>query len=87
MEQPIGFIQPQSKHQVCYNFVWIQTAPRAWFERLINFLIELGFIGSKADRSLFYRFQNNQCCYIVIYFDDIILTGSSPSKIQQLIIH
>lgn len=50
MEQPIGFIDSGSKHLVCRlrkALYGLKQAPRAWFERLSNFLITLGFIGSK----------------------------------------
>lgn len=88
MKQPTGFTKSNSKHLVCWlkkALYSLKQVPRAWFERLSTLLMTLGFFGSKADPSLFYRHKNGQCCYILIYVDDIIITGSSLQDIQNLI--
>ncbi|KAJ9542144.1 hypothetical protein OSB04_028650 [Centaurea solstitialis] len=51
-------------------------APRAWFHRLSTFLIGSGFVCSKADPSLF---------YLLVYVDDLILTGNHDEVIQYFI--
>lgn len=88
MEQPIGFTNPGSGQLVCKlkkALYGLKQSPRAWFEWLSTFLIQLGFIGFKADPSLFFRFQGGHRCNILIYVDDIVLTGSSNIEIQTLI--
>lgn len=37
------------------------------------------------DTSLFYLIQKNVRLYVLIYVDDILVTGSHPPAIQQLI--
>lgn len=54
-------------------------------KRLSMFLISLDFIGFKVDPSLFFRVRKSHYCYILIYVDDIVLTGSSNFEIQSLI--
>jgi len=39
---------------------------------------------SKADHSVFYRQSNAGCIYLVVYVDDIVLTGSDHHGISQL---
>ncbi|GKA83182.1 ribonuclease H-like domain-containing protein [Tanacetum coccineum] len=44
-----------------------------------------GFTHSRYDSSLFIYTQGSQVVYLLIYVDDIILTGSSPVLLQQII--
>lgn len=63
----------------------LKQAPRAWFERLSHFLHSLGFVTSRADSSLIIRQTPDHCCYILVYVDDIVITGSSSTVVNQLI--
>lgn len=89
MEQPPGFDQSTTNsslvcklHKAIYE---LKQAPRAWFERLNDFLTSLGFLSSKADSSLFIRFTKTSTIYILVYVDDILISGSSTTEVQQLI--
>lgn len=62
-----------------------KQAPRAWYERLTSTLLTFGFVRSKCDPSLLIYKKNGQCVYMLIYVDDIIITGSSSCLIQQMI--
>jgi len=63
----------------------LKQAPRQWFERLKSTLLSFGFRQSKCDPSLFVYSSLGVVIYILIYVDDIILTGSSATLLQQLI--
>lgn len=56
-----------------------------WFERLSHFLHSLGFKNSKVDSFLLICHRNGHECYVLVYVDDIIITGSSSVAIDQLI--
>ena len=45
---------------------------------------EFGMTRSEADHSVFYRHSNAGCIYLVVYVDDIVLTGSDHHGISQL---
>jgi len=45
---------------------------------------EFGMTCSEADHSVFYRHSNVGCIYLVVYVDDIVLTGSYHYDISQL---
>ncbi|BBH02513.1 Glycosyl hydrolases family 31 protein [Prunus dulcis] len=45
----------------------------------------LGFIASKSDSSFFVYIQGSIHIYLLIYVDDILVTGSDPSSIATLI--
>lgn len=45
----------------------------------------LGFLGSQSDSSLFTFHRGSDTIYLLLYFDDIILTTSSPTHISMVI--
>jgi histone deacetylase 1/2 len=45
----------------------------------------MGFVKSKCDPSLLVRSHKGQYTYVVIYVDDILVTGSAPQLIQDVI--
>lgn len=63
----------------------LKQAPRAWFEKLSTTLRTLGFKGRRCDPSLFVFSSAAAIVYALVYVDDIIITGSSPSLVDQLI--
>jgi len=87
MEQPQGFESGDS-HLVCKlhkALYGLKQAPRQWFDRLNTTLTQFGFQASKCDSSLFTYAKQKQVVYLLVYVDDIIITGSSSSLITSLI--
>jgi Reverse transcriptase (RNA-dependent DNA polymerase) len=58
---------------------------RAWFQKLKSFLIGYTFTCSQSDNSLFIFKSKGIIIYLMVYVDDIILTGNSPAALQSLI--
>jgi hypothetical protein len=88
MEQRRGFIDPQFPFHVCRlhkSLYDLKQAPRAWFTRLSQTLLELGFVSSSVDSSLFMFHHGNVHIYLLIYVDDILITGTSSSHIASVI--
>ncbi|KAJ0946635.1 putative RNA-directed DNA polymerase [Helianthus annuus] len=88
LRQPQGFVDPQKLDYVCLlhkSLYGLKQAPRAWFNRLTMALHSLGFKGSKTDPSLFIYSSKGTLLYMLVYVDDIILTGNNPSLIDQVI--
>jgi len=87
MQQPPGF-DSGDKSLVCKlnkAIYGLKQAPRQWFQRLKQILLQLGFVDSKCDPSLFIYRDNNNTVYVLIYVDDIIITGSCVSLVQHFI--
>jgi histone deacetylase 1/2 len=63
----------------------LKQAPRAWYDRLTQALILFGFQPSKCDPSLFVYNHKGVTLYVLVYVDDILLTGSSSSLLHSLI--
>jgi histone deacetylase 1/2 len=88
MKQPPGFENPHAPHYICKldkALYGLKQAPRAWYSRLSSKLCELGFIPSKADTSLFLFKNSGITMFLLIYVDDIIVTGSSDRAITTLL--
>jgi len=64
----------------------LKQALRAWISRLSNKLLQLGFVASHVDSSFFIIRGRDYCLFILIYVDDIILTGSSAAAIESLLV-
>jgi histone deacetylase 1/2 len=88
MTQPPGFIHPQHQSHVCKlhkALYGLKQAPRAWFSRLSSQLIQLGFISSRSDTSLFISRSTDYLMLVLIYVDNIIITCSRHAAIQSLL--
>jgi hypothetical protein len=88
MTQPPGYHHPQFPNHICKlrkAIYGLKQAPQAWFSRLSNRLLALGFHSSKSDSSLFICHTNTVKIYVLIYVDDIIITSSSSVAIDQLL--
>jgi len=86
MEQPHGFCsQPGYVCKLNKPIYGLKQAPRAWYQKLSTTLIHLGFISNISDPSLFVQQSSSSTILILIYVDDILVTGTSSSAIQKLI--
>ncbi|KAD6454838.1 hypothetical protein E3N88_09544 [Mikania micrantha] len=88
MSQPPGFTDPVGSDYVCRlhkSLYGLKQAPRAWFHRLSTALHTLGFKGSKTDPSLFIYSSQGTLLYMLIYVDDIILTGNNSAAINNVV--
>jgi hypothetical protein len=88
MEQPQGFVDKANSQLVCklYKAIYgLKQAPKAWYTRLSQFLLDLGFIASLVDTYLFLHINGSIKLFILIYVDDIIVTGTHPHLISALI--
>jgi len=50
----------------------LKQAPRAWYERLLNFLLENDFRRGKVDNTLFLKTKGEYLLIVHVYVDDII---------------
>ncbi|CAL8158058.1 unnamed protein product [Prunus armeniaca] len=86
MAQPLGFIDPTRPSYVCKlhkALYGLKQAPRAWFHRISTFLLSVGFTRSQADTSLFIFQQESCTIFLLLYVDDIVVTGSDSTHLQQ----
>jgi hypothetical protein len=79
VEQPKGFETFNRDMNVCTlkrALYGLKQAPRAWYARIDNYLLGLGFTKSKVDPNLYYIVVEGKPLILVLYVDDLILTGA-----------
>jgi Reverse transcriptase (RNA-dependent DNA polymerase) len=63
----------------------LKQSPGAWFQTLSNFLISIGFHASRYDPSLFVLHFQGGTIILLVYVDDIIITGTHHALIAHII--
>jgi hypothetical protein len=77
IDQPQGFVIYGKESHVCKlkkSLYRLKHAPRAWYARINNYLMSLGFTKSDADPNLYYRVEDGCPLILVLYVDDLCLT-------------
>jgi hypothetical protein len=88
MKQPPGFVASSLPSHVCRlhkSLYGLKQAPRAWYTRLSDFLLSISFRASKVDTFLFILSDGTNIFYLLMYVDDILLTGSNSVMLHHLI--
>jgi hypothetical protein len=70
IEQPQGFEVHSRETHVCIlnkALHGLKQAPRAWYSRIDNYLIRLGFSKSHANPNLYYKVVNNAPMILLLY--------------------
>ena len=62
----------------------LKQASRQWFTKLSSFLVSHGFQQSNSGHSLFLKLTKSVTTILLVYVDDIILTGNSILEIQDI---
>ena len=88
MEQPPGFVA-QGESGLIYklrrSLYGLKQFLRAWFSRFSSVVQEFGMIQSAADHFVFYHHSSTgKCIYLIVYVDDIVITGTDQDGIQKL---
>lgn len=88
MCQPPGFVDPDKPNHVCRlrkAIYGLKQAPRAWYVELRNYLLSAGFVNSQCDASLFIYKRNSDWVYLLVYVDDMLVTGTNQVLVQHII--
>jgi hypothetical protein len=62
----------------------LKQAPRAWFERFANVIQAAGFSPSDHDPTLFVHLSPQGRTLLLLYVDDMLITGDNPDHISQV---
>lgn len=82
MQQPMGFVDPNFPDHVCLlqkSLYGLKQAPHAWNEKFTTFLPAIGFTFSHSDPSLFVKHTESGMVCLLLYVDDIVITGSDST--------
>ncbi|KAJ0591220.1 putative RNA-directed DNA polymerase [Helianthus annuus] len=86
MTLPLGYFN-NDKNKVCKlvkSLYGLKQAPRKWNEKLTSVLIDMGFKQSLCDHSLFILNKKDVVVILLVYVDDIVITGNSSNEIASI---
>ncbi|XP_028548665.1 uncharacterized protein LOC110097480 isoform X2 [Dendrobium catenatum] len=89
MQQPKGFEDATNPLHVCHlhkAIYGLRQAPRQWYTTFTSYLREIGFSHSQADPSLLLFHDGNTHLYLLVYVDDILLTGNNAQAMTALVV-
>ncbi|RVW79188.1 Retrovirus-related Pol polyprotein from transposon RE1 [Vitis vinifera] len=84
MSPPLGLRRQGEENLVCRlhkSLYGLKQASRQWFAKFSEAIQSAGYAQSRADYSLFTRKQGKSFTAILIYVDDILITGNDPVSI------
>ena len=85
MLMPKGIPNPNNKVCLLKKFLYgLKQASMQWHSKLLENRKFLGFYQSKNDYSLFIKRNQNQIIIVVVYVDEILVTGSDLHEINRL---
>ena len=87
VEQPPGFEddkKPNHVYKLKRALYGLKPAPRAWYERLRDFLLSKGFIMGKVDIALFTKKIGKDLFALQIYVDEIIFRSTNQDFVKSL---
>ena len=85
MLPPPGYFEKGS-NKVCKlkkSLYGLKQAPRQWNQKLSEALFEAGFEQSKNDHSLFIKKKDNTVLFLLVYVDDLVITGNCENEIDH----
>jgi histone deacetylase 1/2 len=88
MSQPPGFEDlnhPHLVYKLHKSLYSLKHAPRAWNDRITQFLPSLGFETTYSDSSLFVKHAGHEIMVLLLYMDYIIIIGGVSGVIQHVI--
>ncbi|XP_015944045.1 uncharacterized protein LOC107469175 [Arachis duranensis] len=86
MKQPPSFQQGDNL-QVCQlhkSLYGLKQAPKSWFLKLAATLAKFGFTKTRSNHCLFMKHSGDLKLYILVYVDDILITGNDSQDIQSI---
>jgi hypothetical protein len=87
MKQPEGFVVPGQEHLVCKlhkSLYGLKQAGRAWYEKIHQALVELGFQAFQSDTCIYQLRKGSLAILIALYVDDLLLLSNSLKGLTTL---
>nr|GEV82742.1 putative ribonuclease H-like domain-containing protein [Tanacetum cinerariifolium] len=87
MDPPPGFVESSNPREVCRlkkSLYGLKQSPRAWFGRFTLAMRKYGFKQSKSDHTLFLKRKGKLITCLIIYVDDMIITGNDEEEMTRL---
>jgi len=85
MEQLEGFVihdRETHVYKLKKALYGLKQAPRAWYSHIDSYLTDLGFSRTTADDNLYYKVVDGHPLILVLYVDDLFLTGDKDMIVK-----
>ncbi|KAM7469434.1 hypothetical protein LguiA_007617 [Lonicera macranthoides] len=86
MSPPPGLRRQGEEHLVCRlhkSLYGLKQASRQWFAKFSEAILSTDFVQSRADYSLFTKRRGKLFTVLLIYVDDILITGNDHQSIEE----
>ncbi|WJZ81667.1 hypothetical protein VitviT2T_001496 [Vitis vinifera] len=88
MDLPLGCMVSEKQCQkVCKlkkSLYGLKQSPRAWFGRFTKSMRAFGYRQSNSDHTLFLKKQHSKITALIVYVDDMVVTGNDPEERKAL---
>ncbi|RVW88942.1 Retrovirus-related Pol polyprotein from transposon RE1 [Vitis vinifera] len=88
MDLPPGCMVSEKQCQkVCKlkkSLYGLKQSPRAWFGRFTKSMRAFGYRQSNSDHTLFLKKQHGKITTLIVYVDDMVVTGNDPGERKAL---
>lgn len=87
MKQPPGFAVSGKEDHVCLlnkSIYGLKQSAKAWNDTINKILLKLNFRRSTADQCLYYKINQNDEYFLLIYVDDIIIVSKTITLIDEV---
>ena len=87
MDIPPGYTYQEQEKLVCKlerSLYRLKQSPQAWFGRFCKAIKIYNYIQSDSDHTLFYKHCQDKVTILIIYVDDMIITGDDSKEIGWL---
>ena len=85
MDVPPGFSSQSTIGRVCRlkkALYGLKQSPRAWFDRFLKAIFR--YQQSNADHTLFVKRNVHKVTVLIVYVDDIVVTGNDEEEVTHL---
>jgi hypothetical protein len=78
MEHALGFVIDSTLvYRLQKSLYGLKWGPWAWYAKIDNFFINIGFKHCKSDHSLYVLHVNGDTLIVVVYVDDLVITDDN----------
>ncbi|CAL2263055.1 unnamed protein product [Prunus armeniaca] len=86
MDFPPGYSNGENTGvcRLCKSLYGLKQSPRAWFGRFTQVMRKNGYCQSHSDHTLFVKRRQNKVTTLIIYVDDMIITGNDADEMSKL---
>nr|CAN79066.1 hypothetical protein VITISV_019693 [Vitis vinifera] len=88
MDLPPGcMVSKKQCQKVCKlkkSLYGLKQSPRVWFGRFTKSMRVFGYLQSNSDHTLFLKKQHGKITALIVYVDDMVVTGNDPEERKAL---